>query len=575
MDPVWPQRPRHTTSVPGYVPPVAPGTLDRAGDGSDEGAGDRRAIMAVRAVCDALSVMAHPEEALRAMAAAASGAIGAATATVVAVEGGRLDARTFHGVHRTVEEDVRSLPLDDSTPTGVCVRSGEVVVVHDRAELEATYPALAAFPTGAGSWVVAPMRLAERVVGALGFGFADEGPVHPTTRQAIEDLAPLFALASHWYDMAALETAYRTLVEANVIGVSVATPFGIVAANAAFLEMMGLTTADLESSAIDWSAMTPPEYRAIDEAAIDSLRRTGRSGPYEKEQVRRDGTVVPVRIGAALLERDPLRWVAFVEDLTEERRRIAELHELHARLRAEVSHQRDALISLQAAFLPDGLTDVRGIDIAARYLPAETDMSVGGDWYDVVLTDDDVAHLVIGDVAGSGLAAAATMGELRNALRGFLLSGDAPADAFQRLDRLLRTGGRDDIATAAVASVAADRRSVAIVSAGHLPPLRITGRGAAPIWPARAAPPLGVGGAAPRPTAVTRVEPGDRLVLYTDGLIERRSTDIDVRIGDLCEAAGSSPRDCERTADALLSTMLRATPRTDDTCLLVARVTDR
>jgi PAS domain S-box-containing protein len=516
--------------------------------------------------------MAHPEEALRAMAAAACDTLGAASATVVAVEGGRLDARTFHGVHRTVEEDVRSLPLDDSTPTGLCVLSGEVVVVSDRDDLEARFPTLAAFPTGAASWVVVPMRLAERVIGALGFGFADEAPVHATTRKTIEDLAPLFSLASHWYDMAALETAYRTLVEANVIGVSVATPFGIVAANTAFLEMMGLTTADLESGAVDWAAMTPREYRAVDEAAIEALRRTGRSGPYEKEQVRRDGTVVPVRIGAALLERDPLRWVAFVEDLTEERRRIAELHELHARLRAEMSHQRDTLISLQAAFLPDRLAEVPGIDIAARYLPAETDVSVGGDWYDVVLTDDGVTHLVIGDVAGSGLAAAATMGELRNALRGFLLSGDAPTDAFDRLDRVLRTGNRHDLATAAVASVAADRRSVSIVSAGHLPPLRITVGGATPIWTTPACPPLGVGDAAPRIATETSLEPLDRLVLYTDGLIERRSTDIDVRIRDLCEAAGSSPRDCERTADALLSTMLRAAPRTDDTCLLVARI---
>ncbi|HEX9030402.1 MAG TPA: PAS domain S-box protein, partial [Streptosporangiaceae bacterium] len=124
------------------------------------------------------------------------------------------------------------------------------------------------------------------------------------------------------------------LRDANVVGVVVASEEGVLEANDAYLHMIGYSRAELRAGRIDWRAITPPEWKADDDAALEQLRRTGAAQPWEKEYEHRDGHRFPVLVGAALLDRHPLRWASFVVDLSDRQRREQLLNaELEARVR--------------------------------------------------------------------------------------------------------------------------------------------------------------------------------------------------------------------------------------------------
>ena len=139
------------------------------------------------------------------------------------------------------------------------------------------------------------------------------------------------------------------LREANVLGVYVATEEGVQEANEAFLDIVGYTRADVEAGRLTWEALTPPEWVAGFHDAVDEMRRTGACQPYDKEFVRRDGQRVPVLLGAAVLDRAPLRWTTFVVDLTARQRAEQERAELlareqAARMAADAAQDRLALL---------------------------------------------------------------------------------------------------------------------------------------------------------------------------------------------------------------------------------------
>src|SRR5207248_4334605 len=142
----------------------------------------------------------------------------------------------------------------------------------------------------------------------------------------------------------------------------------------------------------------------------------------------------------------------------------------HARL---YEHEHGIAETLQRSLLPLSLPPVRGVTVAARYLPARADTEVGGDWYDVVPLDDGRLALTIGDVSGHGIEAASLMARLRDALRSAALEGEDVSPATERVDRLVQRerSGSDAIATAIFAVIGADRADLRFTSAGHPPPL--------------------------------------------------------------------------------------------------------
>jgi serine phosphatase RsbU (regulator of sigma subunit) len=177
---------------------------------------------------------------------------------------------------------------------------------------------------------------------------------------------------------------------------------------------------------------------------------------------------------------------------------------------------------------------------------------------------------VVGDVGGRGIAAAATMGQLRNALRAYALKGAPPAAVIDDLHTLVKaSAGAVTFATALYVALDPATGVAEMASAGHLPPLLVHPDGAAELLDVPRCPPLGLSDAPPCDSGRFRLAPGDTLWLYTDGLVESRERPIDAGLDALAEVAGRARGDLERLADTLLATLPRS--REDDVALLGLR----
>jgi PAS domain S-box-containing protein len=230
--------------------------------------------------------------------------------------------------------------------------------------------------------------------------------------------------------------------------------------------------------------------------------------------------------------------------------------------------------SLQRSLLPDTVGAVGGIETAVRYLAATDGASVGGDWYDVISFEDGTVGVVVGDVVGHDIAASSAMGQLRSTLRAFAYEDHTTPDVpLARLDRLYAALGLT-YATCILGIVDAVDLTFRWSSAGHPPPLLVRD-GTATLLESRGGAMLGVASAAATlvPAGVD-LEPGDFLVLYTDGLVERRRESLTDGLNRLVRAASGEPATsaeelCSRIVDALLPAGDR---RGDDVAILVARL---
>ncbi|MGW0210977.1 SpoIIE family protein phosphatase [Streptomyces sp. NPDC003233] len=231
--------------------------------------------------------------------------------------------------------------------------------------------------------------------------------------------------------------------------------------------------------------------------------------------------------------------------------------------------QRQAALTLQRSLLPEPASRLPGLEVACRYQPAGATSEIGGDWYDAIPLQGDRTALVVGDVMGSGIKAAATMGQLRSAARAFAELALAPAEALRHLDHLTE-GVEQTITTCIYCVYDPHQGQCEICLAGHLPPALMRLGNAAQLLDLPTGAPLGVGGV-PFEAATIPFRPGDELVLYTDGLVETRSEPIDARLDALLDALTASRGDeLEATCDRVLET-LRSPGGEDDVALLMAR----
>ncbi|MEU0386610.1 PP2C family protein-serine/threonine phosphatase [Streptomyces chartreusis] len=254
--------------------------------------------------------------------------------------------------------------------------------------------------------------------------------------------------------------------------------------------------------------------------------------------------------------------------------RARELHRLNQELRQAHARERQVAVALQEAMLQDRDLTQHNDNIAVRYLPATKSLNVCGDWYDVVDLPPDRYAAAVGDVVGHGLQAAAVMGMLRSALSAAIRAVPSPAQALEVLGLYARSV---DGATAATAvKVLIDTRSRLIVysNAGHLPPVLLHRGGAFELLDQATDPPLGTRPYhVPRPQAGLPYTPGDTLVLYTDGLIERRDEDIDTSLARLTSALSQdSTLSPDQLADALLARLSVTSGAPDDIALIVIRL---
>ncbi len=234
--------------------------------------------------------------------------------------------------------------------------------------------------------------------------------------------------------------------------------------------------------------------------------------------------------------------------------------------------ERDRLaLQLQRAIMPpaQGPLQMPGLDVAVRYRPAEAEQLVGGDWYDAVVLPSRLVLLCVGDVAGHGIEAATSMVVLRNALRGLAVTGAGPGQLLSWLNMVVHhlTGGVT--ATAVCGLYDPDTRTLRWARAGHLPPVLVRGSDAAVLPPVRGL----LLGAVPE----ARYEEGevqlaaeDNLLMYTDGLIERRDRSVEESLTHLLTTAATVPGTLDQRLDRLLTYSRSDTD--DDTCIVGIRV---
>ncbi|MGW1982458.1 SpoIIE family protein phosphatase [Streptomyces collinus] len=229
---------------------------------------------------------------------------------------------------------------------------------------------------------------------------------------------------------------------------------------------------------------------------------------------------------------------------------------------------RNTALTLQRSLLPDHSPHHTGLELASRYQPAQATSEVGGDWYDVIPLAGDKTALVVGDVMGNGIDAAATMGRLRTATCAYADLDLEPAAVLQHLDKIT-CDLEHYIVTCLYAVFDPHTGRCTLANAGHMPPALARPGRPAVLLDLPPGAPLGVGGIAFEATT-TELVPGDLLVLYTDGLVETRQHPIDDRLAVLLGFLDEPARPLEQTCDLLLYG-LRHPDDHDDVALLVAR----
>ncbi len=243
----------------------------------------------------------------------------------------------------------------------------------------------------------------------------------------------------------------------------------------------------------------------------------------------------------------------------------------HAR---SYEHERGLVEMLQHHLLPDRLPQAPALAMAARYRPSERAAQVGGDWYDAIVLPGGAVGLAIGDVVGHGVRAATLMGELRAALRAYaLVEPRSPAAALARLNALVAsTHGATMVATVLYMVVDSDGARARFASAGHLPPLLMEADGATRFLEHPSAPPLGATEHADFRDWEGELDAGGTILLYTDGLVERRGESIDVGLQRLRAALGTAPGDLERLCSHVLARAPGGRGVSDDIALLAVRL---
>ncbi|MDP9950889.1 anti-sigma regulatory factor (Ser/Thr protein kinase) [Streptomyces sp. DSM 41269] len=240
------------------------------------------------------------------------------------------------------------------------------------------------------------------------------------------------------------------------------------------------------------------------------------------------------------------------------------------RLRTSERRHRETAVTLQRSLLPQELEQPDDLRIAATYQPGGTDAAVGGDWYDVITLGAGRTALVIGDVMGRGVRAAAVMGQLRTAVRAYARLDLPPHEVIQLLDVLAAEIDASQIATCVYAVHDPNEEQLVYASAGHLPILVADEGGTVHRAADPTGPPLGTGGWV-HTSGTIALPPGSTAVLYTDGLVERRSEDIDEGVASLARALSGARGTPQVVCDRLIRSLGVTAEHDDDVAVLVVQ----
>ena len=495
----------------------------------------------------------------------------------------------------------RALGLDADVPFARAIESGEPVwaLTHDEMALFGGAPDL-----GDGGWVSVPLKTPAGIHGALHVSMKDSRELSAGERRWLQTAVTQCALAlerSQLYDeeQRLREQSERLLEMTSALSNALTQADVAEAVVEAAVEGTGAVTVSLytvneERQVVrrlaaggepsNGDANGNANGNANGELPLESdlpvsqvIRRSAwwSEGPTDDPaETLRTLVVVPLVAGRRTLGALELTWeepVAFGPDQRVFVQTLASQGAQALDRARRFESERSIAETLQRSVLPVALPRVAGVQIAARYLPGTLDVDVGGDWFDAVELTDGRVGLVVGDVVGKGVQAAASMGQLRNALRAISLERLKPPSALARLDRLASDGLDTSFATVVYAVYDPGAGVLRFSSAGHPPPVVAYPDGRIELLEEGRGLPLGTGLGPKYRQSVIEMPAGSIVVLYSDGLVERRGRTIDEGIESLVDAVESGPREAETLLEHLLERLVGGDERSDDVAILAAR----
>lgn len=543
--------------------------------------------------------------------------LGADAGAIGVVEGGEVALVGTAG-HSSAVSEWKRFPLDADLPMTWAIRTGKAVWAESPGELVHRFPALAQAEIRFPTVVVLPLVVAGEAFGAMSLSFAsshqfdleERSLIVVATQQAAYALgrARMFEtqraaaeregfLARAGELLAESLDPDHTLTQlADLVVHHVADWCGI--------EMLGedgqmrnVAVAHVDADRVELARQLRERYPTDPDARVGSANviRSGVSelhpevtdemlaaAAQDEEHLRalrelglRSAMVVPLRargrvFGAiTLVSSNPDRRYGESDlRLAEDLARRASLAVDNAML---FRREHEAALTLQRSLLPQALPSLPGIEFEACYEPATAGYEVGGDWYEVVALEDATVGVTIGDVAGKGIRAGSVMGRVRQALRAYVLEGHGPRDALMRAHRVMKELGRQEMATVFHLHYEPARGIARYVRAGHPPGLlRPPGGAVVELW-GEGTPALGILDEIDCREHEVEIPPGSLLLLYTDGLIERRRGDLSGELERLKRLFAEAPPGAAACLE-WISSMVGTDPIPDDVAMVAMSV---
>ena len=523
-------------------------------------------------------------------------------------------ARFYHAssLRKDIAERYPAVAADASTPLGTVLLSGSEIWLPTLSDLAASYPAMLDDIAGAGIAATASLALTDRhlrVIGAMGMAWAQAQAFSDAQKGEIRVVARLAADAIGRAQQLEAERAARQRTErlqrmmtALVASASLAEvtasvfqhgllPFGASAARLVLVDQqqpgrlvtvnaVGLTEPILTEWRESPLSRHSPSRKALATSTIVYVPTPeDMATEFPKAHLAHAGSgqeawvAVPLRSAGRTLGVLTLSFTR-PHPLDEGRDHIA-LTALGSAIADAISRaaqhdsDRDVVMSVQRSLLPGSLPELSRVRLGASYLPAEARYGIGGDWYDAIPLADGRMMLIVGDVAGHGLEAAITMGQVRSAARALAPSHE-PAGLLAALDEFICGTFSEPLATASAAVIDPAARSLRYCLAGHPAPLLREPDGSVTTLGEASGVLLGLG-TRDRPEQVISYAPGSCLVLFTDGLVERRDESIDAGLAWLAGVLKAAlPPDPAQISDALVRQSVARNGRDDDAAVLCA-----
>ncbi len=495
---------------------------------------------------------------------------------------GELAVRAHVGMPADFDR-LEAVPEGHGSQSRYTLELAESVVSRDLEDEHRFTPSPGLLAHGARSSVTVPVGVFGRPLGVLGVAsrradaFSDDDVnflqgLANTLGAAVErERAEDEIRAEHARLEAALrqasegEARFREMADAAPVFIWTADTDGMVDfINRGWLDYTGRTME--EELGNSWEVgVHPDDQEGVRTSWWRALRRRV---PWEREyRLRRHDGEYRWIVDRGVPRFDGPQLLGYVGTATD----IHERKQMEQKLSEAYERDHQVAETLQRSLLPERLPRIDGVELEARYLPASRSAAIGGDWYDAIELDDGRVAVVVGDVVGHGLRAAVVMGQMRTAFRAYAMLEDSPAETLGRLNRLLMKESGELMATALFLLLDRDTGELCYSSAGH-PPALVVRRGGEPRYlEGGRSVPLGTSEGSTFRQEADIVEAGSTLLLYTDGLVERRDTPLEDRLAQLSTVAAIADGELGDVCDQILGGVLGGNRPSDDVALLAIR----